>query len=88
MLGDLMASVQPIEIKVFGMDQKILNGLAKQVASEIEKQEGIEDVFNGITIAGPTVELIPNQQELARYNITPASFQISGSDYDGRKYCR
>jgi multidrug efflux pump subunit AcrB len=32
MLGDLMASVQPIEIKIFGMDQVELNELAKQVA--------------------------------------------------------
>ena len=76
MLGDLMASVQPIEIKIFGMNQVELNELAKQVADEIEKIDGIADVFNGITIAGPTVELIPNQRELARYNISPASFQF------------
>ena len=76
MLGDLMASVQPIEIKIFGMNQVELNALAKQVAGEIEKIEGIEDVFDGITIAGPTVELIPNQHELARYNISPESFQF------------
>jgi CzcA family heavy metal efflux pump len=76
MLGDLMASVQPIEIKIFGMNQVELNELAKQVAGEIEKIDGVADVFDGITIAGPTVELIPNQQELARYNISPASFQF------------
>jgi CzcA family heavy metal efflux pump len=75
MLGDLMASVQPIEIKIFGMNQVELNELAKQVAGEIKKIVGIEDVFDGITIAGPTVELIPNHQELARYNISPESFQ-------------
>jgi Cu/Ag efflux pump CusA len=75
MLGDLMASVQPIEIKIFGMEQKELNNLAKQVAAEIEKIDGIEDVFDGIIIAGPSVEFIPDQQELARYNISPESFQ-------------
>jgi CzcA family heavy metal efflux pump len=74
MLGDLMASVQPIEIKIFGMNQLELNVLAKQVAGEIEKIEGIEDVFDGIIIAGPSVEFIPDQQELARYNISPESF--------------
>ena len=56
MLGDLMASVQPIEIKIFGTDQEDLNDLAKKVAGEIEKIEGIEDVFDGIIIAGPSVE--------------------------------
>jgi CzcA family heavy metal efflux pump len=75
MLGDLMASVQPIEIKIFGMNQVELNDLAKLVAGEIEKIDGIADVFDGITIAGPTIELIPDHQELARFNISPESFQ-------------
>ena len=75
MLGDLMASVQPIEIKIFGTDQKKLNGLAKEVAGEIKAIEGVADVFDGIVIAGPTVEIIPDQQKLAQFNITPSSFQ-------------
>ena len=75
MLGDLMASVQPIEIKIFGMNQIVLNELAEQVAGKIEKIDGIEDVFNGITIAGPAIELVPNHQELTRFNISPQSFQ-------------
>ncbi len=76
MLGDLMASVQPIEIKVFGNDQKILNDLAVQVAHEVEKVEGTADVFNGITVAGPTVEVKPNTKELAQFGLSPASFQF------------
>jgi len=76
MLGDLMASVQPIEIKIFGSDQSTLNKLAKQVAGEVENIEGIEDVFDGIIIAGPSVEIIPDQQKLAQFNISPASFQF------------
>ena len=75
MLGDLMASVQPIEIKIFGSDQTTLNELAKQVGSEVEKIDGIEDVFDGIVIAGPTIEVIPDQQKLAQFNLSPASFQ-------------
>ena len=47
MLGDLMASVQPVEIKIFGSDQKKLNEIAQQVAGEIEKIDGMEDVFDG-----------------------------------------
>ncbi len=76
MLGDLMASVQPIEIKIFGSDQKTLNELAQKVAGEVEKIEGVEDVFDGIIIAGPSIEVIPDQQKLALYNISPASFQF------------
>jgi Cu/Ag efflux pump CusA len=76
MLGDLMASVQPIEIKIFGSDQKTLHELAKQVAGEVELIEGVEDVFDGIIIAGPSIEIIPDQQKLAQFKISPASFQF------------
>jgi Cu/Ag efflux pump CusA len=75
MLGDLMASVQPIEIKIFGTEQAKLNELGQQVAGEIEKINGIEDVFDGIIIAGPSIEFIPDHQELARFNVSPESFQ-------------
>jgi CzcA family heavy metal efflux pump len=76
MLGDLMASVQPIEIKIFGSNQETLNNLARQVAGEVENIEGIEDVFDGVIIAGPSIEVIPDQQKLAQFNISPASFQF------------
>ena len=76
MLGDLMASVQPIEIKIFGSDQKALNDLARKVAEEIGKIEGIEDVFDGIVIAGPSIEVMPDQQKLAQFKLSPASFQF------------
>ncbi|HLP75049.1 MAG TPA: efflux RND transporter permease subunit [Bacteroidales bacterium] len=76
MLGDLMASVQPVEIKIFGTDQKIINELGNKVAEEIEKIDGIEDVFNGVIIAGPSIEIIPDQENLARNGISPASLQF------------
>ena len=76
MLGDLMASVQPIEIKIFGSDQKTLNELAMKVAGEVEKIEGVEDVFDGVIIAGPSIEVIPDQQKLAQFKISPSSFQF------------
>ena len=75
-LGDLTASVQPIEIKIFGSDQNKLNELAKQVKGEVEKIDGIEDVFDGIIIAGPSIEVIPDQNKLAQFKISPASFQF------------
>jgi Cu/Ag efflux pump CusA len=71
-----MESVQPIEIKIFGSNQEKLNELSSQVADEIEKINGIEDVFNGILIAGPTAEIVPDQQKLSQFNISPSSFQF------------
>ena len=76
MLGDLMESVQPIEIKIFGNDKEKLNEIATQVAGDVQKVEGVEDVFNGIVIAGPSVEIYPDQEKLALAGITPESFQF------------
>lgn len=75
MLGDLMESVQPIEIKMFGNDNEVLNDLARKVANQISTVKGTADVFNGVTIAGPSIEIHPNTQQLAQYQISPAAFQ-------------
>ena len=76
MLGDLMTSVQPIEVKVYGNNQAQLKVLAKQVAEIIEKVPGTADVFKGITIAGPSVSVQPDYTRLAQFGITPANFQM------------
>ncbi len=75
MLGDLMTSVQPIEVKVYGPNQAQLKVLAKDVAEVIEKVPGTADVFNGITIAGPSLSVQPDYTKLAQFGITPANFQ-------------
>lgn len=75
MLGDMMTSTQPVEIKVFGDDQAKLQQLSKQVAKVVTDVKGTADVFDGIVIAGPSVTLVPDQARLAQYNITPNALQ-------------
>lgn len=75
MLGDLMSSTQPIEVKVFGNDQQKLKELSRQVASVVKKVSGTADVFDGIVIAGPSLNIQPDFGQLAQYGITPADFQ-------------
>jgi CzcA family heavy metal efflux pump len=75
MLGDLMASVQPIEIKIFGDNIDKLHQLSEQVGTTIEGIEGTADVFNGIIISGPSVSIVPNSLALAQYGLTPQSLQ-------------
>ncbi|HEY4112070.1 efflux RND transporter permease subunit [Puia sp.] len=75
MLGDLMTSVQPIEIKIFGDDQARLHDLSTQVGDLVSKVEGTADVFNGIVIAGPSVSIEPNYERLAQFGLTPAALQ-------------
>jgi len=76
MLGDLMSSTQPIEVKIFGNEQDKLQELSKQVAAVIVKVPGTADVFNGIVIAGPSLNIQPNFALLSQYGITPADFQV------------
>ena len=76
MLGDLMSSTQPIEIKIFGNDQQKLQGLSTQVADLVSRVSGTADVFDGIVLSGPTVNVQPNFAMLAQYGVTPASFQL------------
>lgn len=76
MLGDLMSSVQPIEIKIFGDDPAVLKKLADSTANIISNINGIVDVFNGITIAGPSINLKPKVATLAQYGLTPEDFQF------------
>jgi len=75
MLGDLMESVQPIEIKIFGDNQKQLQELSKQAAEIVNTIKGTADVFDGIVIAGPSVSIQPNFSKLAQYGLTPVNLQ-------------
>lgn len=75
MLGDLMSSVQPIEVKIFGPDRTELQALSQQAAAMIEQVPGTADVFDGIVIAGPSVNVEPEFTRLAQFGITPANLQ-------------
>ncbi len=75
MLGDLMTSVQPIEIKIFGDDQQKLHELAKQVNKVVTDTKGTADAFDGIVIAGPSVSIHPEFSLISLFGITPANLQ-------------
>jgi CzcA family heavy metal efflux pump len=75
MLGDLMTSVQPVAIKIFGNDVKKLQDLSRQVAESVKKAEGTADIFDGIVIAGPSVSIEPDYNKLAQFGVTPAMLQ-------------
>ena len=75
MLGDLMSSVKPIEIKLFGNDVSQLHEYAKKIAGVVDHVPGTADVFDGIIIAGPSVIVKPNAAKLDRFNLSPDNFQ-------------
>ncbi len=75
MLGDLMSSVQPVEVKIFGNDHEKLKDLSKQIADSVESVAGTADVFDGIVIAGPVVKVIPKEADLRQYGLNATDIQ-------------
>ena len=75
MLGDLMTSVQPIEIKIFGDDITKLHNLSTQVSEVVGNVNGTADVFNGVVIAGPSISITPDNARLAQFGLTPSLLQ-------------
>lgn len=72
LIGDLTAVPQPIEIKVFGANDQILQKLARQVAAEIGQVPGVVEVFDGVTIAGDAVDIHVDPVKAALAGMTPA----------------
>jgi len=75
MLGDLMSSVQPIEIKIFGTSNETLKELSQQIAKKVEQVQGTADVFDGIIIAGPMFNIHPKEAILKQYGLTDIDLQ-------------
>ena len=76
MLGDLISSVSPIEVKIYGNNQRELQKIAKKVSAIVEKVDGTADVFDGIVQTGPSINIVPNYRQLAQFGITPADLQF------------
>lgn len=81
MLGDLMSSVQPVEIKIFGDNNQKLQALSKQVADSIKTIEGTADVFDGIVVAGPMLKIMPKEEKLKQFGLNPADLQAQAQTY-------
>ena len=75
MLGDLMESVKPVEVKIFGNDRIKLEEMSRKIASILSKIDGVDDVSNGIIAAGPYVNVLPDNAKLSQFGITSANLQ-------------
>ncbi len=72
LIGDLTAVPQPIEIKLFSDDGKVLRKLAPEVAQSIKKIPGVVDVTDGIVLAGDAVDIHIDRVKAALEGINPA----------------
>jgi multidrug efflux pump subunit AcrB len=83
LLGDLMSTPQPIEVKFFGDDYATLQKISQQAAGIISKINGLEDINDGLRVAGPTLVFTPDQALLAQYKISLLDFQNQLAAYTG-----
>jgi CzcA family heavy metal efflux pump len=73
MINDLSNAPEPIQIKLFSPDPKLLDEVAPRVADEIGKIPGVVSVENGIdnTISGPATNFQVDPVLTARLGFTP-----------------
>jgi CzcA family heavy metal efflux pump len=73
MINDLSNAPEPIQIKLFSPDSKLLDEVAPRVADEISKVPGVVSVENGIdnTISGPATNFQVDPVLAARLGFTP-----------------
>jgi len=83
MLGDLMSSVQPVEVKIFGTDHEKLKAMSRQIADSISTIIGTADVFDGIVVAGPMLKILPKEDILKQFGLSPVDLQAQVETYIG-----
>jgi CzcA family heavy metal efflux pump len=81
MIGDLTSAPEPVVIKLFSPDGKLLNETSPKVGDAISKIHGVVDVLNGVenTISGPAVTYQVNPTVAARAGFTPEEVAIDAS---------
>ncbi|MBV9506698.1 MAG: efflux RND transporter permease subunit [Acidobacteriia bacterium] len=81
MIGDLTSAPEPIAIKLFHPDPKVLNEWAPRVGDAIKKVPGVVDVLNGIenTISGPATVFQTDAAMTARAGFTPQEVELDAS---------
>jgi CzcA family heavy metal efflux pump len=81
MIGDLTSQPEPIVIKLFSQDSKLLANTAPRVADAIQKVHGVVDVLDGIenTISGPATTYQINPAVAARAGFTPEEVAVDAS---------
>lgn len=80
-INDLSGAPEPVQLTVYGNDQKTLNAIAGKLADAIVPVRGLTDVFDGVTyearssVASPADESAPSSAKFA----TELADRISGT---------
>ena len=83
LLGDLMSTPQPIEVKIFGDDYISLQRIAARAEGIMQSVSGVVDIDNGLVPAGASLVFIPDEDKLSQFGITLTDFQEQLQAYTG-----
>ncbi|HTJ47547.1 MAG TPA: efflux RND transporter permease subunit, partial [Kofleriaceae bacterium] len=69
-LDDLSGNPRPIEVKIFGPDQKTLEDLARKAGKKIEDLKMLDDFFNGVEGSVPVLRVDVDAAAASRLGVT------------------
>src|SRR5262249_39930305 len=75
MIGDLSGTPNPVEVKLLGPDQAVLQQTARVANRLMGKVEGIVDTFDGITEVGPTYRIEVDEQRAKMVGLSVMAVQ-------------
>ena len=81
MIGDLSNQPEPVVIRLYSQDGKLLNETGPRVAEAISKVSGVVDVLNGVedAVSGPAVTFQINSAAAARSGFTPEEIAVDAA---------
>lgn len=83
LLGDLMSTPKPIEVKLFGDNYETLQQLAAETEQLMQTVEGVVDIDNGLVPAGASLVFSPHVERLSQFGISLTDFQEQLSAHIG-----
>jgi Cu/Ag efflux pump CusA len=70
LIGDLSGVPEPIEVKVFGPDQKTIEATAREAADRMRSIHGVVDVFDGVVESIPEQAVVVDSTSAAHYGLS------------------
>jgi multidrug efflux pump subunit AcrB len=70
-INDLAGAARPVEIKVFGLDLNAVETYARRLGPRLEKIDGVEDFYNGVSEPSAEMMMKVKDVEANRIGLTP-----------------
>jgi CzcA family heavy metal efflux pump len=79
LIGDLVSSPKPVEIKIFSNDLDFLKQTAPAIQKQIDEVKGVADTEDGLVVAGPALTFRVRPADAQRYGVLPADIATAVS---------